>query len=237
MKATKIMAMHQANYIPWLGYFYKMAKCDVFVYLDVVQYPRGRSFAARNKIKTPNGSAFLTVPVSLPKGREGKALYTEVQFANDQWKEKHKKTLQFNYKKAPFFDEIFSLYARQVDRSRNLLELNLNLIEAVTDYLNIRTKRVRLSEILKQFGQKTDLIIDICKALDADGYLSGTGGGKEYNDEAKLAQNGIMLMYSDFKHPEYRQLYGPFEKYLSILDLLFNEGPHSREILLKKNGN
>ncbi|MBD3224736.1 MAG: hypothetical protein GF313_08400, partial [Caldithrix sp.] len=73
-----LMAMHQANYLPWIGYFYKMMQSDVFVYLDNVQYPRGQSFAARNRIKTPNGPSYLTVPISLPKGQKGKASYREV---------------------------------------------------------------------------------------------------------------------------------------------------------------
>ncbi|NOX90296.1 MAG: WbqC family protein, partial [Calditrichaeota bacterium] len=92
MSKRRIMAMHQPNYIPWLGYFYKIAKADIFVYLDIVQFPRGKSFAARNRIKTPNGATYLTIPVSLPKGKEGKVLYTEVRFADEQWKKKHLKS-------------------------------------------------------------------------------------------------------------------------------------------------
>jgi len=228
---TKIMAMHQANYIPWIGYFHKITHCDIFVYLEVVQYPRGKNFSARNKIKTPNGEIFLTVPVSFPKGRERKVLYTDIQFADQQWKEKHKKTIYLNYKKAPFFAEIFELYDHAIDRSQTLLDLNINLIEAIANYLKINTRRIKLSEILSEFGQKTDLIIDICKAVNADTYLSGTGGGKEYNDEAKLNANGIKLLYDDFHHPVYKQLWGDFIPNLSILDLLFNHGQASSQIL------
>jgi len=227
----KIMAMHQANYIPWIGYFHKMAHADVFVYLDTVQYPRGRSFSARNKIKSPNGEIFLTIPISVPKGKEHKVLYTEIEFADHKWKEKHKKTIQLNYKKAPFFDEIFPLYTQEIDRSSTLLELNINLIEAIATYLNINNQRLKLSEILSTFGQKTDLIIDICKATDADIYLSGTGGGKEYNDETKLKANDIKLIYDEFQHPVYKQLWSDFIPNLSILDLLFNRGQKSSQIL------
>jgi hypothetical protein len=225
------MAMHQANYIPWIGYFHKMAHCDVFVYLDTVQYPRGKNFSARNKIKTPNGETFLTIPVSIPKGHEHKVLYTDVQFANQKWKAKHKKTILLNYKKAPYFEEIYALYCHEVDRSTMLLELNINLIEAIAMYLKIDTRRIKLSEILSDFGQKTDLIIDICKAADADTYLSGTGGGKEYNDEKKLLSNGIELRYADFHHPVYKQLWGDFIPNLSMLDLLFNFGAESSQLL------
>lgn len=230
-----VMAMHQANYIPWLGYFYKIAKADVFVYLDVVQYPRGQSFAARNRIKTPNGVTFLTIPVSMPKGRQGKVLYNEIRFADKKWAVKHLKTLQMNYKKAPFFAEVMAIIEKAFDQCNNLLDLNVRLIEDFCDYLQISTRRVFLSDLLTEFGQKTDLIIDICQALGANVYLSGTGGGKEYNDEQKLKQHGISLVYSDFKHPVYQQLWGEFVPNLSIVDLLFNHGAkQSRQILLGK---
>lgn len=228
-----IMAMHQANYIPWLGYFYKIARADVFVYLDVVQYPRGQSFAARNRIKTPNGVTFLTIPVSLPKGRQGKALYNEVRFADERWKSKHLKTLQLSYKKAPFFTEVITIFEKAFEQCDNLLDLNVRLIEDFCQYLQIDTRRVLLSDLLDDFGQKTDLIIDLCQALGANVYLSGTGGGKEYNDEQKLNAHGIELMYSDFKHPVYQQLWGEFVPNLSIVDLLFNHGKkEGRKILL-----
>lgn len=226
------MAMHQANYIPWAGYFYKIATCDVFVYLDCVQYPRGSSFSARNSIKTPNGSTFLTIPVSIPKGQQGKALYTDITFSGDQWMDKHKKTLSLNYKKAPHFEEIFQLYEKVVNSEHTLIDLNIALIEEFIGYLEIKTERKKLSDILSSFGQKTDLIIDICKALSSDNYLSGTGGGKEYNDEKKLNENGIKLTYSNFQHPQYKQLWNAFMPNLSIMDLLFNHGKKSRNILL-----
>ncbi len=232
---SKIMAMHQANYIPWLGFFYKIARADVFVYLDIVQYPRGKSFAARNRIKSPNGPVFLTIPVSIPKGSEGKVLYSQVQFAEEKWREKHLKSLMLNYKKASHFEAVFPIIQSQLEAASNLLELNISLIEAVCKYLQIDTKRIRLSSILNDFGQKTDLIIDICKMIDADMYLSGTGGGREYNDESKMNAAGIELIYSDFRHPVYTQLWGDFVPNLSIIDLLFNHGPHSRAILLGKD--
>lgn len=232
---SKTVSIHQPNYIPWAGYFYKIARSDVFVVLDGVQYPRGQSFAARNRIKTPNGPAFLTVPVHISKGHEGKVLYTDITFSDSQWKEKHLKTLSLNYKKAPFFQEVFDLIQPVIRDCEKLADLNLTLIRAVADYLALQTEIVLLSEILQNFGQKTDLIVDICKALGADVYLSGTGGGKAYNDETLLNQNGIQLMYSDFALPEYPQLWGEFIPKLSVIDLLFNCGKESHGIL-KVNG-
>lgn len=230
----KRLAIHQPNYIPWLGFFYKMAECDLFIFLDTIQYPRGRSFAARNRIKTPNGSIFLTIPVHIPKGHEGKVLYTDIQLQDEGWKEKHLKTLLLNYKRAPYFEEIYQIYKSQINRYVNLVDLNIGLISAFADYLNITTKTLRLSEILKEFGQKTQLIIDICKKCNTNEYLSGTGGGRDYNNEEQLNQHGIQLIYSEFSHPQYPQLWDDFESHLSIIDLLFNCGKSSINILLQK---
>jgi len=228
---SKILSIHQPNYIPYLGFFYKIAKSDVFVYLDEVQFPRGQSFASRNKIKTPNGVVYLTIPISIPRGRKGKVKYSEVEFANDKWKDKHLKTLQFSYKRAKYFDEVFNIFRNQILAHNKFVELNIALIEKFLDYLAIPTKRVRLSKILDKFGKKTELIIDLCKTINAETYLSGTGGGREYNDEEMLLKNNIILKYSNFKHPEYSQLWGEFQSNLSIIDLLFNHGPESRSIL------
>ena len=180
---NKIISIHQPNYLPWLGYFYKIANCDVFVYLDTVQYPRGQSFAARNKIKTANGPTYLTIPVSGPGGKKGKALYTEISFADKKWQTKHLKTIELNYKKSAYFEEIFNLFKTHLELPLSFTDLNISLIEAFVNYLEIKTKRVRLSEILQNFGQKSEMIIDICKTLEGDTYFSGNGSGRKYNDD------------------------------------------------------
>ena len=223
--------MHQPNYIPWLGYFYKMIRADLFVYLDTVQFPRGGSYANRNQIKTPNGVTYLTIPVTMPEGSKGKAAYTEVEFASEDWKENHLKTVHMSYARAPYYEEIYALFEDQLSRKRNFVDLNIALIESIADYLDISTRRVLLSDLLGEYGQKTQLIIDIAEALDADAYLSGEGGGKEYNDEQQLNENGITLKYTGFEHPEYPQLWGDFVSHLSILDLLFNTGPEAIDYL------
>lgn len=226
------VAIHQPNYVPWPGFFHKLANCDVFVYLDAVQFPRGQSFAARNRIKTPNGVVFLSIPVSLPKGSEGKASYLEAAFADERWRKKHLKTVEQSYRQAAHFREIHELYSNELERHETLVDLNIGLIDTFTSYLGIETRRVRLSELLPSFGQKTELIIDICRALGAGTYLSGTGGGRDYNDEELLNRHGIDLRYDDFTYPTYPQLGGAFEPGLSILDLLFNCGPGGRELVV-----
>jgi len=226
------VAIHQPNYVPWPGYFHKLAAADVFVYLDAVQYPRGQSFAPRNRIKTPNGVTFLTIPVSVPKGSGGKASYLEVEFAEDKWRKKHLATVEQSYARAAAFDEVYPVYERELEAGETFVGLNIGLIEAFADHLGIGTRRVRLSELLPSFGQKTDLIVDVCRALDADAYLSGSGGGRDYTDEALLNEHGIELRYDEFESPEYPQLWGDFEPSLSILDLLLNCGPASRELVV-----
>jgi hypothetical protein len=221
-----IFSIHQPNYIPYLGYFYKISKSDIFVILDTVQYPRGQSFSPRNRIKTPQGAHYLTIPVKVPGGRDGKALYTEILFANENWYVNHLKTVEQSYKKAPFFGEIYEIYGSVIKKPfGNISELNIELIKEFCRYLEITTKIVTLSSLLEEFGQKTDLIIDIAKKLEADKYLSGTGGGKEYNNEEKMNAAGIELVYSKFKPVEYKQLWGDFIANLSVIDVLFNCGP------------
>lgn len=229
--ASKTVAIHQPNYIPWLGYFYKMAKADTFVYLDTVQFPRGQSFANRNKVKTHNDTTWLTIPITHPDGSAGKASYREVEFAGERWKKKHLKTLKFNYKKAPYYDDIYPLMEKHIREHDTFVELTFHLNEAIAGYLDIKTETVLLSDIIQDYGEKTQLIIDICEELKADQYLSGTGGGQDYNDEEQLKNNGIQLKYSDFTHPTYPQLWGEFVSHLSIIDLLFNCGPASRDKL------
>jgi len=227
------VAIHQPNYIPWIGYFYKLAQVDKFVFLDTVQYPRGSSFSNRNQIKTSNGVKYLSIPVSIPSGRKGKVTFNEVQFADTVWRSKHLKMLKFNYSRSPYFTEIFPIMESVLTSEMTFTDQNIALISKISDYLKINTNIYKLSEILKDFGNKTDLIIDICKKLEADIYYSGTGGGKDYNDEELLKSNNISLKYSDFKHPVYPQLWGEFISRLSIIDLLFNCGPESRKYISK----
>ena len=227
-----IVGIHQPNYLPWLGYFYKVAQSDVFVFLDNVQYSKN-SIINRNKIKTPKGAAWLTVGV-LAKGRFGQ-LINEVEINNaTSWSHVHEKSISQNYSKTPYFkkynDFLAAIYHRRWEK---LVDLNEALIELNCDLLGIKSvKFIRASE-LNVSGQSTELLINICKAVGGDTYLSGFGG-KEYMDENAFAQAGISLRYYDFEHPTYNQLWGEFIPDLSIIDLLFNEGERSMEVLLRR---
>ena len=230
-RSERSVAIHQPNYIPWPGYFHKLASCDVFVYLDSVQYPRGQSITNRNLVKTPNGTQYLTIPVRLRDATEGKASYLAVEYADERWKAKHLRTVEHAYKRAPYYDEVYELYRRELEPNRSFVDLTIGLIDAIAAYLGIETPRVRVSQLLTDLRQKSELVVDVCRALEANAYLSGAAA-RAYNDEELLAENGIALRYDGYRPRPYPQLWGDFVENLSVLDLLFNCGPASREYVL-----
>jgi hypothetical protein len=215
--------MHQPNYLPWLGFFDKMRSADVFVLLDTVQYPRGRSVANRNRIRLGDDATLLTVPVSVPKGREGKAGYDEIGFADDRWREKHIRTVSQAYARAAHHADIAPLYERDVTEAADLLDLNLRLIDWHRDRFGIDTPTPRLSELGDDLGRKTDLIVELCRRFGCNVYLSGTGAAA-YNDQEQLESAGIELRYQRFEHPAYPQTGSGFVPNLAALDALMNCG-------------
>ncbi len=225
-----IVSIHQPNFVPWIGYFYKIVNCDVFVFLDNVQYTKN-SFINRNKIKTPQRDRWLTVPVSFKFGQ----LINEVKINNNvQWRKKNLRTIEINYKKAPHYDAIYDLLKSACFRNEweLLTDLNIKLINTICQFLDLRVKTIRAST-LGFNTSSTDLLIKIIKKLDGKIYLSGKGGAN-YQDEEKFKQNGISLLYTDFIGPIYPQLYGDFIPNLSIIDLLFNCGSESIKYISQK---
>jgi len=223
----KIIAIHQPNFLPWIGFFYKILKSDVFVFLDNVQFSKN-SYQNRVKIKSSQGAIWLTVPVLHKFGQ----LTKEVKINNrEQWREKHLKTLELNYKKASFFKPVFELLQEIYFKEEWELLVNFNIesIFSISKFLGIETEMIRASS-LNVSGKSTDLLINIAEELNASIYLSGKGGAN-YQDEEKFRANGIELKYSDFTHPVYPQLWGEFIEGLSIIDLLFNCGEKSLEYI------
>jgi hypothetical protein len=226
INATKeiTVAIHQPNYIPWLGYFFKSVYADKFVFLDVVPYSHG-SFVNRNSIKTPNGPAWLTIPV-VKSGRSSQ-LIGEVETDNTrQWADRHLATLQCNYGRAPYFKETLALlephYRIIAGNRRSLAEFNISVICSISTYLGSSAQFMRASE-LSVSGHKTDLILDICHAIGAKTYLAGTGA-KSYQEDEKFEGVGITPVYSPFSQRDYPQLFGEFVGNLSIVDVLMNCG-------------
>lgn len=223
------VAVHQPNYLPYLGYFHKMAQCDVFVLLDNVQFGT-RPYTQRVKIKTAHRDSWLTVPV-LSKNKHGQRIH-EVEIDNNQpWRKTHWKSMQQNYAKAPYFSQYRDFFEEFYTREHQRLgQFNEFLIRYLAGKLEISTRLVPESS-LHVAGEETDRIINICQALGADTYVSGKSG-RDYLDEEKFVKANLQLQYHDFQHPVYPQLYGKFLPYMSVVDLLFNCGNNSRDILL-----
>jgi hypothetical protein len=228
-----IVAIHQPNFIPWLGYFYKIAHADVFVFLDSAQFTRN-SYINRNRIKTQSGPQWLTVPVRTT-GRFGQSIL-EVKMAwESDWRQKHMNALTTNYGRAPFFPQVLALLERSysvVGSGSGLAEFNISLIEAVCAYLDIKREFVRASNLALE-GQSTDLLVRICQELGATTYLAG-GGAVNYQDDAMFKAAGVEVEYSDFKRQPYPQLWGDFLPNLSIVDALMNKGPSTLDLLVKQ---
>jgi len=219
-----IAAIHQPNYIPWLGYFFKIAHADKFVFLDSVVYSCG-SFVNRNSIKTPHGPAWLTIPV-IKSGRFGQLIgEVEADFMH-RWAGRHMATLRSNYSRAPYFSETIAVlepyYSVVTDNRIPLADFNIRLICSITAHLGVSTQFIRASE-LNVSGHKTDLLLDICRTIGARTYLAGTGA-KLYQEDAKFAEAGITTVYSPFSQQSYPQLFGEFIGNLSIVDVLMNCG-------------
>jgi len=226
------LAVHQPNYLPWPGYFSKMAQCDIFVILDTVQFPRGCSVANRNLIKTPHGPQMLTIPVK----RKDQSLqrYDEV-LVLPGWKKKHLKALKLNYAKAPCFAEIFPRL-ESLEDSEYLFNINYAFIKLVYDFIKLETKLVFLSS-LPQFAHlhKNELITALCRHFSAHTYLSGIGG-KAYNQPEIFEKHGLKLEYLNYQPITYPQQWGSFIPNLSIVDMLFNCGTDGTHNLLIREG-
>ena len=220
------VAIHQPGYLPWLGYFHKMMHCDTFVFLDDVQYER-RGWQNRNKIKSNTGSLWLSVPITA--GIDDPINRVKI-FNGDKWAIRHKKSIIANYAKSAFFEEYWQhlepAYEAEYDL---LLDVDMELIGRFMKLLGIGTKTLLSSE-LGVTSKSSDRILDICKALGADTYVSGALG-TNYLDLGDFGDAGIAVRFQHVSHPVYRQRFGPFMPNMSALDLLLNEGPDSARII------
>ena len=224
-----IVSINQPAYLPWLGYFDRIAASDVHVVLDHVQFEKN-SFVNRNRIRTAQGPAWLTVPVRT-KGRFGELPIRELEVDTAQpWQRKHWATIRQAYARAPHFAEHEAFLAGVYERDWPLLApLAAELTAWQLDAFGIRTP-LRSSTKLGAEGAKDELVLDICRRLGASTYLSGALG-RDYLREELFEAEGIRVVYQDYDHPAYRQLHEPFEPQLAALDLLLNEGPAGGRIL------
>jgi hypothetical protein len=230
----KVVAIHQPNFIPWLGFFYKIYKSDIFVLLDNVQFPK-ESAAARNYIKGKNGSKVL-LSVSVKKSEGSFQNYNEIELDySSKWNIKHLNQIKDAYIKSSYFNLYFPEFESILKtKFYTLAELNIAIIKWVLKHLEITTQ----VEIASQFdgggfGRKNNRNLNICLHFGANSYLSGIGA-KQYNDESLYEENKVELLYSDYKPATYPQINGnEFLPNLSVLDALFNCGSETA-VLLKK---
>lgn len=227
-----IAAIHQPNYIPWLGYFFKIAYATTFVFLDITAYSPSGSFVNRNSIKTPTGPAWLTIPV-LTTGRFGQRISEVKTDCRGRWALRHMSTLRGNYSRAPYFKEIIALlepHYAVVTENTSLAAFNIGLIRSTAAYLGIGAQFIRASD-LDVSGRKTDLLLEICREVRAKTYLAGAGA-KCYQEDAKFEAAGIATLYSPFSQHSYPQRFGEFVGNLSIVDVLMNCGRDGTRQLL-----
>lgn len=231
MAEPVILSAHQPVYLPWLGLFHKIALADIYCVFDIVQYQR-RDFNNRNKILTTSGPVWLSVPVK--SSNHFDSIISETEIINDGWNRKHIKSIELNYKKAPYFEEYFPGLRDILQQPYRLLaDLNFDILCYAINCLKINVKIFKASDF-RFDGQKSDLVLDMCRQLEADIYIFGEQG-KNYADVDSFANNGVTPYFQSYNHPEYSQVKGGFHPYMTIFDLLFNEGSNSMEILMSNN--
>ena len=224
----KKIAILQSNYIPWKGYFDLINMVDEFIFYDEVQYTKN-DWRNRNKIKTPQGIQWLTIPVR-QESLDQKIKDTKI--SDKKWNIKHWRTISQNYSKAKYFKDykdIFEELYLTCDEEY-LSEINYKFITTINEILEIKTK-LRWSSEFELVDGQTEKLLGICKDCNADIYLSGPAA-KDYFNEELAKQENIKVEWMDYSgYKEYEQLNPPFEHGVTILDLIFNEGDRAKEFM------
>jgi len=226
----KRVAIVQSSYIPWKGFFDLIRRSDEFLLYDEVQYTR-RDWRNRNRIKSPNGPLWLTIPVDV-KGKYLQAI-KETRVSDPQWNERHWRSIQASYARAPFYrmhqpmlEELFLGC-----RSQSLSEINFRFIARFCELLSIPTRLTWSMDYTLGEGQ-TERLVALCTQAGATDYLSGPAA-RAYIEPKLFEQAGIGLTYMDYHgYPEYQQLYPPFDHHVSVLDMLFSVGPDASQYML-----
>lgn len=228
MKHHKKILITQSNYIPWKGYFDAISLVDTVILYDEMQYTK-QDWRNRNKIKTVNGLQWLTIPV---KGNQLNQKINETKVANQNWRRKHWQSIKQNYSKATYFHsyatEFEALY--EDDSVWLLSEINCEFIKKINKILGIHTS-IRRSREFELKGSRSEKLLNLCIDLGATDYYSGPRA-KDYLEVSLFEKENINVHWLDYSnYAEYRQLYGQFEHRVTILDLIFNEGPHAKNFM------
>jgi len=234
-----IVAAHQPAYLPWLGYLDKLAKADVFVVMDDLQY-EAQNFQNRNRVKLNHGPQWLTVPVERGD-QDDRILDKLIHHAptkREHWARRTWESLRVHYGRASHWDvykdELEDTFVRRWDR---LIDLDMHILDLARRWFGVTGPILRASTLGLE-GPKTDRLIDLCRKVGAKTYLSGRGASVDYLDVDAMRRAGITVLWQEFEHPVYPQRYPElgFVPNLAFLDLLLNCGPTSRQILLRAMG-
>lgn len=226
-----LVGIHQLHYLPWLRYMEKIARCDVFIVLDNIQYNKN-GWQNRNKIKTAQGEHTLTVPVVAKSGQR----LDEVSIQNSVvWGKKHWRTIEQNYCNAPYFSDYSEFLKATYSSPWGMLnDLNRQMLSFYIDALGIST-RIAYSSELNVPGEATERLVNLIQAVGGTRYYSGAFALDAYLDAGMLDEAGILLELQEWNSPHYSQMYGTFIADLSVLDLLMNCGPESLSILMDEH--
>ena len=224
-----LVGIHQLHYLPWLRYFEKIARSDVFIVLDNIQFTKN-GWQNRNKVKAAAGVVTLTVPVSARLGEPLDAVRI-----NDAvpWRKKHRRTIEQAYGKAPHYEALAPLLAETYARDWETLDaLNRHLLARFVEVLGIATRIAYASE-LEVPGVATERLVNLVEAVGGDRYYTGAFAVDAYLDVSLFEEAGIGIEIQEWRAPVYSQLHGDFVPDLSIVDLLMNCGPDSLRILME----
>jgi hypothetical protein len=222
------VAIMQPTYLPWCGYFEMIDNVDVFILLDNVQFVRS-SWQHRNRVKSSNGELMLTVPVKSTKDSQRLISDCEINFDHD-FPRNHLESISRSYARAEYFSTFFVSLEKFFTDTRKLADFNENLIRGLCEELGIKTRIVRGSE-LKSKGAKTELSLNQCKELGATTFYAAHGSKAYVDLETGFQENNIKVEYQNYLQPTYSQLFGEFIPQLSVIDLLFNYGEKSLDLI------
>ncbi len=226
------VSIHQPNYLPWLGYFDKIIKSDVWVVFDDVQYPNGKNhYGNRNKIRTNTGDK--TIAMHINKHRMFRQ-FRDVELMHSNRLDLHKEYFETFYCKCPYYKDYKDDLFKAMEFQPFMMDVNMAIIKVIFDILDIKTE-ILYSSSLRAIGTGAVRIMNILKEIGATSYISGSGPGSlRYIIQQDFDDNNIELIWQQYDHPVYTQRFEPFISHLTVMDLIFNHGPESRKILLNE---
>lgn len=230
-KNQKKVLIYQSYYIPWRGYFDMINMADEFIVYDSMQYSKN-GFYNRNKIKTPNGQQWITIPVKNTHHISEHQILRETMVVDNNWRRKHWNAISLNYAKAPYFKNYKDIFENLYINGKEecLSEINIAFFKTIFDILGIKTKMTMDTEY-EFIGDKNERLVNILKQAGATTYISSPVA-KDYMDLKMFDDAGIDIEWMDYSnYPEYNQLFPPFEIGVTILDLIFNEGPNAPKFM------